>query len=148
MRNQLGHSKYLTVERTEEGNDIFRSYETPILVLDEKNSVLFADYRKYSASTSRHQLQLQHFRPEYKLPEQRERVTYEYCLKQATEVGDGEKYQACYRAKDNPYDPWHECFAGSVWLWDTAYERLYEWSAEKYGVYNEQNVNDNFVGTF
>jgi hypothetical protein len=147
MRNQLGHSKYLTVERNEEGNDVFRSYDTPILVLDEKNSVLFADYRKYSASTSRHQLQLQHFRPEYKLPEQRERVTYEYRLLHIGKNAWGDVYSPQYRAKDNPYDPWHDCFEGS-WEWEAAYNMLCIKQAHLTGICDEATVTRNFVGTF
>src|SRR5579872_2571904 len=117
MRHQLGHSPHLTVERDcthrdHETNeqmcvDIFRSYETPILVLDEKNNIVFADVRKYSTMTTRHQLQLAHFRPEYVLPEKRERVTYEFCLKHTQDGANGPLYQPLYKAKDNPYDPWH-----------------------------------------
>lgn len=149
-RYQLGHSPYLTVQRDEEGNDVFRSYDTPILVLDEKNKVVWADYRIYSARTTRHQRQLAHFRPmEYVMPEHRERVTYEYCLKHNGKNAWGDLYQPLYRAKDNPYDPWHEVSPGNSFDWDTAYNQLYNKHSELTGgAYNPQAVHDNFVGTF
>lgn len=155
MRYQLGHSPYLTLEheciQTDEGTtvckDIYRSYDTPLLVIGPDHTVLFADYRKYSAVTSRHQLTLQHLHTEYRLPAKRERVVYEYSLHADGRNAWGDLYSPRYRAKDNPYDPWHECYPGEAWDWDTAYSQLYDYAASKYGVYNEQNVHDNFVGT-
>lgn len=148
MRQQIGHSPRLTLEVQDDGKHVYRSYETPILVTDAQNTILFADTRFYTPATTRHQRQLRHVVPEYALPEKRERVEYEYSLHLVGENSWGSLYSPRYRAKDNPYDPWHEVHPGMSYDWDTAYHQLYNAAVNHTGVYNEQVVHDNYVGTF
>lgn len=145
-RYQLGRSPHLTVQRGEFGGDIVRSYETVLLTLSDRGDVIFSDTRIYSATTTRHQkLLADYFPQQYVLPAKRERVSYEYRLKQAGSNAWGRLYSPEYRVKDNPYSAWQEVYPGDAWDWSHAYDQLAEYATDKHGV---TAFDERFTGTF